>query len=384
MIPAGGLIHLHYHDHMDVLESFTDVDGILYYKASPLFSNVQLSKKAHNHLTKENDGLFVDGTFVDRFSYDQEHDELLFDNIIVSREYPEQEIKDMVNTLWTTTPYKSITKVNTVTNDIQMDNLDISFDNKIKVVKPFTECSIKDIINIANKYYNDKVTLEEIKHTWNIGDTTTFSVNEILADDIFENNHNAGNVTMRLVDFETYDLETSINNKTKNFITLMTTDLFNDSGNKGYYISNGTYTGWENRPIRNWLNTSLKSALPTDIQENIKEIKRYVAGPGNAERNIEDTLITETIFIPKVSEVNNTDITFEYYKTHDPNASNIYWTCTPDYRNDGDRNYFINTYYYTSGGGDISPISKWASQTWARWPYNDGTAKYGLMFVFCI
>jgi hypothetical protein len=189
---------------------------------------------------------------------------------------------------------------------------------------------------------------------------------------------------MRLVDFETYDLETSINNKTKNFITLMTTDLFNDSGNKGYYIGDGTYTGWKNRPIRNWLNTSLKSALPTDIQENIKEIKRYVAGPGNAERNIEDTLITETIFVPKVSEVNNTDITFEYYKTHDPNASNIYWTCTPDYRNDGDRNYFINTYYYTSGGGDISPISRWASQTWARWPYNDGTAKYGLMFVFCI
>ena len=112
MIQAGGLIHLHYHDHIDVLESFTDVDGILYYRESPLFNNIQISSKAHNHLTKQTDGLFVDGTFLDRFSY--ANNELLFDNIIVSREYPEQTIKDMVDTLWTETPYKAITKVNTI------------------------------------------------------------------------------------------------------------------------------------------------------------------------------------------------------------------------------------------------------------------------------
>ena len=116
MIEAGGLIKLHYHKHMEVLEELTDVSGILYYKESPLFSNIQISQATHNHLTKRADGLFVDGTFLDRFGYDSTNDELLFDNRIVSRKYTETQIKDMVDSLWTgqTNIYGSITKINAI------------------------------------------------------------------------------------------------------------------------------------------------------------------------------------------------------------------------------------------------------------------------------
>ena len=109
MLNAGGLIKLHYHSHYEVIEALTDVNGILYYKNSSLFNNIQISAAAHNYLTKKTDGLFVDGTFIDRFSY---HDnELYFDTKIISREYTDQQITDMVNALWATDPYLTIGKL---------------------------------------------------------------------------------------------------------------------------------------------------------------------------------------------------------------------------------------------------------------------------------
>lgn len=109
MINAGGLIKLHYHDHFDVLEAFDDVNNILYYKDVPLFQNIQISECQHNHLIRKSDGLFVDGAFLDRFDY---HDnELYFDNIIVSREYTNQQITDMVDSLWSPNPYLTVGKI---------------------------------------------------------------------------------------------------------------------------------------------------------------------------------------------------------------------------------------------------------------------------------
>lgn len=109
MLNAGGLIKLHYHDHLDVLESFNDINGVLYYKDAPLFQNIQISKYQHNHLVRKPDGLFVDGALLDRFDY---HDnELYFDNIIVSREYTNQKITDMIDSLWNPNPYLTVGKI---------------------------------------------------------------------------------------------------------------------------------------------------------------------------------------------------------------------------------------------------------------------------------
>lgn len=109
MLEAGGLIKLHYHSHFDVLEAFSEVSGVLYYKDDPLSQNIQLSQQEHNHLVKESDGLFVDGAFLDRFDY---HDqELYFDDVIVSREYEDEVISAMIDSLWSTNPYLEIGKI---------------------------------------------------------------------------------------------------------------------------------------------------------------------------------------------------------------------------------------------------------------------------------
>lgn len=106
MINAGGLLRLHYHLNKNVLDLFTEVSGVLYYNNSPLFSNISISQESHNYLTQLQDGLFVDGTFIDRFDY---HDnELYFDNIIVSREYTNQSISDSIDELWVNNPYHDL------------------------------------------------------------------------------------------------------------------------------------------------------------------------------------------------------------------------------------------------------------------------------------
>lgn len=109
MLEAGGLIKLHYHNHFDVLEAFSEKNGVLYYKDSPLSQSIQLSQREHNHLVNESDGLFVDGAFLDRFDY---HDqELYFDDVIVSREYKDENISAMIDSLWSTNPYLEIGKI---------------------------------------------------------------------------------------------------------------------------------------------------------------------------------------------------------------------------------------------------------------------------------
>ena len=109
MLNAGGLIKLHYHDNLEVLDLFTDENNVLYYRGVPLFTNIQLSEREHNHLIAVEDGLFVDGTFLDRFEY---HDnELYFDDLIVSREYTDELVTDTVDELWDPNPYLQIGKI---------------------------------------------------------------------------------------------------------------------------------------------------------------------------------------------------------------------------------------------------------------------------------
>ncbi len=109
MQQAGGLIKLHYHTNLSLLELFSETNNILYYRGSPLFQNIQISQKQHNKLTRESDGLFVDGTFIDKFEYI--NGELLFDGIIVSREYTNQQIINTINSLWSPDPYLEIGKI---------------------------------------------------------------------------------------------------------------------------------------------------------------------------------------------------------------------------------------------------------------------------------
>lgn len=115
MVQAGGLIRLHFHDNIDVLDKFKYKDGVLYYdgiplqaNAKPLYQSIDISKKANNILTSNSDGLFVDGSLLNRFSYDTTTKELKFDNVVISMDEDDTKVSDETEKLWATDPYTAL------------------------------------------------------------------------------------------------------------------------------------------------------------------------------------------------------------------------------------------------------------------------------------
>lgn len=102
---TGSLIQLHKHDNFDVLEELEDSGGKLYYKGVPIYTAV--SSKANNAIVTVSDGIYVDGScflsgdqydLLTKFSY--KNGELLYDNVIVSREYQDNAIYDTITAVW--------------------------------------------------------------------------------------------------------------------------------------------------------------------------------------------------------------------------------------------------------------------------------------------
>ncbi len=102
---AGSLIQLHLHENFDVIAMLSDVDGILYYKATPVFPSV--SKKDNNGITLESDGLFMSNlTMLNFQQYDivsrfkVVNNALTFNGTIIPQEYTKTQIAGMIAELW--------------------------------------------------------------------------------------------------------------------------------------------------------------------------------------------------------------------------------------------------------------------------------------------
>ena len=102
---TGSLIQLHNHNNYNVLEELEDFGGKLYYKGVPIYTAV--SSKANNAIVTISDGIYVDGScflsgdqydLLTKFSY--KNGELLYDNVIVSREYQDNAIYDTITAVW--------------------------------------------------------------------------------------------------------------------------------------------------------------------------------------------------------------------------------------------------------------------------------------------
>lgn len=105
MSSAGSLIQLHHHSNIDVLDDISDSDGKLYYKGTPIYT--QVSKTDGNAIQTLSDGIYVDSTYfltedqynlLTKFSF--VNNELLYDGEIVSREYKNSAVVNCVNAVW--------------------------------------------------------------------------------------------------------------------------------------------------------------------------------------------------------------------------------------------------------------------------------------------
>lgn len=96
MSKSGSLIQLHSHTNLELLELLSDVDNKLYYRGIPIYT--QISSNENNAIKKLNDGIFVDNSIISRLSTND--DKIYFDNKLITQEYTETEVQNMITDLW--------------------------------------------------------------------------------------------------------------------------------------------------------------------------------------------------------------------------------------------------------------------------------------------
>ncbi len=96
MAKSGSLIQLHSHTNLEILEFLSDVDDNLYYKGIPIYT--QVSSDRNNAIKKLPDGIFVDNSILSRLS--AKDDKIYFDNKLITQEYTENEIQNMITGMW--------------------------------------------------------------------------------------------------------------------------------------------------------------------------------------------------------------------------------------------------------------------------------------------
>lgn len=99
MAGTGSLIQLHIHDNKAILDAFSEnSDKQLLYRGKLI--DAKISEKEKNLLTREEDGLYVDGSVLGEFTYDDINKLLKFKGVTVSQEYDKRSITLMIYDLW--------------------------------------------------------------------------------------------------------------------------------------------------------------------------------------------------------------------------------------------------------------------------------------------
>ena len=132
-------------------------------------------------------------------------------------------------------------------------------------LKPFAECTPKDIADIARAYYNGLYTVDQIKKYWPLGATNTIQLSAMEAE--YSNvAHAQQNVQLQIIDHEKDILTTPINGKTNAFVSIQLKNCLTE----GSFIQNN----WNTSDIRQWCNTTFINALPSSLANSIKPVNK--------------------------------------------------------------------------------------------------------------
>lgn len=257
----------------------------------------------------------------------------------------------------------------------------------VKLV-PFSSATYEEIEAMANAYYNDRITLEQIKSVWSVGDMHSVNLSAMEATGVGES-HRAQTVQHAILDFEHDELTTPINGHTKALISLGQKDCLMDATSEsnpiagyadteiGYMNSTNTSSGgWKSCARRTWCNNVYFSALPTALQNMVKTVNKKSSIGGSSTSGTEVT--ADKIFLAAEIElfgyrnysVADEGTQYQYYKNATANnykmpkwspsyVSHIYWersTCR------GNTNAFCivdasssATFFAASGTRGIAP-----------------------------
>ena len=154
----------------------------------------------------------------------------------------------------------------------------------------------EEITAMVNAFYNNEITIDDIKSVWHVGDSRTITLSSMSATGVGES-HRSQDVEMVILDFEHDDLTTAINGHTKSLVSLQQKDCLRDGvateGNhdeeKGYINSTNTNVGgWKSSARRTWCNSVYYNALPSAFKSLVKSVTKQTT-EGNQSTTLEDT-----------------------------------------------------------------------------------------------
>ena len=164
-------------------------------------------------------------------------------------------------------------------------------------IQPFSYYAthLDELGAVLQAHYNRKVDLSTV---WSVGDTMTdISLSAISASP----SQSAQNIDLVILDFNHDTLSSDTSKKAA--ITVAQLDSLSASGQMNSNYNSYTYARYTNSPIRSYLNTNYKAALPSDLSSLIKPVNKVNAYPTNSSNNQTTETTSETCWLASNYEI---------------------------------------------------------------------------------
>lgn len=239
--------------------------------------------------------------------------------------------------------------------------------DSLKLVS-FSTGTDKEITNMINAYYNNKLTISDIKSVWSVGDTRNISLSAMSATGVGESHH-ADTYAFTILDFEHDTLTTAVNGHTKALITIQTMRILSTAGRTYQYISsydsecgymNSSDTnsgGWSGCARRTWCNNVFREALPSYIKSLNKQVVKYSGTGGGSSSGTQTTndyvfLLSEIeIFGSTTYSVSGEGSKYSYFSSTDKRYK------LPAYNSSYSSAYWWERSPYSGSSGDFCVVS---------------------------
>ena len=240
-----------------------------------------------------------------------------------------------------------------------------AYEPKKPALVSWTTGTNDEITAMVNAYYDGKLSLDEIKSVWHLGDTRSVDLAAMEATGVGES-HRAQTVEMEILDFDHDTLTTPVGSITKALITVdmkgclrmysqYTQDGSSNTEN-GYINSTNTNEGgWTSCDRRTWCNNVFYNAFPSYFKNLVKPVDKLTsAGRGSSTINTD----SDYCFLPSEVEV--------------------FGSVTNSYVGEGSQ-YML----FSNDSSNIYKLPRWGSSSyqvssfwWNRSPRSDGFAAY--------
>ena len=162
-----------------------------------------------------------------------------------------------------------------------------AYEPKKPALVSWTTGTNDEITAMVNAYYNGKLSLDEIKSVWHLGDTRSVDLAAMSATGVGES-HRAQTVEMEILDFDHDTLTTPVGSITKALITCDTKGCLRDANvtdttggyntEHGYMNSTNTNAGgWTSCARRTWCNNVFYNALPAYFKTLVKPVDKLTS-----------------------------------------------------------------------------------------------------------